>query len=254
MSVKTEAIINAQIETEKPGVGVFELPLGVVLADGTRVTNVTIKELTGVEEDLLASGNSSNALQVMEKVITNCIVSLGDIEHHLIPSMVKNMTVGDRTFLLFAIRRVTFGDTYPFDFTCPSCSHKESLQISLGSLETKVPEDPAQRVFSAISPTGMGIAYHIATGVDEAKSVSSREKGSVLSRAIMLRLDLLNGDVPTLEAVKALSMRDRMFIRKEFDANDGGVDTTLELTCSACSFETKSELELMPDFFFPSEM
>ena len=79
-----------------------------------------------------------------------------------------------------------------------------------------------------------------------------KHKSDGLSQAILMRLEMLGDEKPTLKMVKSLGMRDRNFLRDQFQKVEGGVDTTLELECPACGHEWEKDLDLSAaSFFFP---
>lgn len=86
-----------------------------------------------------------------------------------------------------------------------------------------------------------------------AKLSNNRKKRTdALSQAILMRLELLNEEKPDLAMVQGLGMRDRNYLREQFQAVEGGVDTTLEFVCPTCSHEWNKDLDLSTaGFFFP---
>jgi predicted RNA-binding Zn-ribbon protein involved in translation (DUF1610 family) len=169
--------------------------------------------------------------------------------------MVTDLVVGDRVFLLFAIRRVTLGDEMPVRETCPECGVKSLFVIDLGNdLTTKPMDDPRKRIFDVALPSGKSARFRVATGADERNvaKIVKRQREDALSQSLLMRLELLDGVQPTVASVRALGLRDRQFLRDQFDVAEGGVDTTLEFACPSCGNEWKGELDLKGSaFFFP---
>lgn len=245
-----------QMETPHSGHGVFELPCGYVdPATNELYVDVEVREITGFEEDMLAS-DKIPAEQKMDLLIGSCVTRIGDItEPGSIKKIVRNLATGDQVFLLFAIRRVTLGDDMPVREKCPSCGTTSLFQTDLSELEVKPMDDRRKRVFDVDLPSGKKVRYRTSTGADslEVQKILRKSKADSISLMMMMRLEVVDGEKPTLQMVKKLGMRDRQFLRHAMNATEGGVDTTLELECPSCGHEWKKELNVgAQSFFFPS--
>lgn len=247
-----------QMETPKSAVGVFDLPCGYYdVPTQQLITEVQVREITGVEEDMLASTKIPSS-QKVTALLTGCVVRIGTEERkNRIAQMVQDLPVGDRVFLIFAIRRVTLGDELPVREQCPECRVKTLFMVDLGAdLKIRPMADPAKRVFDEVLPSGKPVRFRVSTGQDEARLAKlvkrNNQSSDALSQSILMRLEMLGDEKPTLPMVKSLGMRDRNFLREKFQEVEGGVDTTLELECPACGHEWEKDLDLnTAGFFFP---
>lgn len=247
-----------QMETPKSVIGVFELPCGYY-DETTRElhTEVQVREITGIEEDMLASQQISSA-QKISSLLTGCVTRVGpETDRGKIARMVADLTVGDRVFLIFAIRRVTLGDELPVRESCPACKTTTLFMVDLAKdMQARKMKDPTKRVFDVTLPSGLTARFRVSTGGDEerlAKIVKrNKQAPDALSQSILMRLELLGDEKPTLQVVKSLGMRDRNFLRDQFQEVEGGVDTALELECPSCGNEWEKDLDLSAaSFFFP---
>lgn len=247
--------INQQLlDTPKSTHGQYDLPCGFLDVDGTLHATVHLREMTGREEDLMAS-NKLSPQRKINALVTNCLVSIGTIsDRNRFAEIVPQLPIGDRVFLLLALRRTSLGDEYPVEEECPNCKVKSHYLLNLGDLETKPMADPKKRVSEVTLPSGKKVRFRIGMGVDEERvaKVPDEEKPSTL---LLCRTELLDGKVPTMMDIKALSWRDRQVLRAAFDDNDGGVDTSLDYTCPACSTDFKKDLDMgQQGFFFPHQV
>lgn len=268
-------IAEAQVREPKPSVGVYDLPCGYVDAAGQLHSEVQLRELSGLEEDLLANDKVS-AAKKMNGLITNCIVRLGSLtDRSAIAAAVPDMLVGDRVFVLLAIRRTSVGDAYPYEDECPECKKKSLFSLDLSTLEVVKMKDPTKRIVDARlpgsaalkvwantgevpeaerkEPTGKTVRFRPITGKDEERA-SSVKGADAVSTLLGLRVELLDGKPASIADIQALSMNERAYLRDViFRENDGGVDTTLDVECPACSAEFSKELDIgQSGFFFPS--
>ena len=245
----------SQMETQKSTLGVFELPCGYIDPKTQElITDVEVREITGYEEDMLASDKIPNS-QKITLLLTGCIVRFGVVtDATRIGRMVQNLTTGDKTFLVFAIRRVTLGDELPIRERCPSCGVSTLFIVDLKEeLQAKVMPDRRKRVFDVVLPSGKTARFRVSSGTDESRLARMRGKKKNLdgpSQAILMRLELLNDEPPTLKMVKSLGMSDRRYLMKKFLEVEGGIDTTLELDCPACGYDWKKDLDMKTASFF----
>lgn len=240
------------LEEPKSSQGIVDLPCGYLDESDVLHTEVELKELTGEEEDLLFSKTIPNHKK-MSALIGRCIKRIGTItDRGRIAMLSSQLLIGDRVFLMFALRRLSMGDQYPFRVNCPECGMVNNFTIDLGSLEIQKMEDPAKRVFSVKLKSGSEVTFRLLNGTDE-EALASYRKDDRLSFALQRRIEMLNGKPPSLKDVKSMSMRDRDELRAIMDGHDGGIDTTLEMTCSYCAAEFEDDVDpSQPGFFFPS--
>lgn len=247
-----------QMETSKSVKGVFELPCGYLDPETQElVTQVHIREISGHEEDMLAAQQIPSS-QKITNLLVGCVTQIGSVtEKSRIGRIIPELLVGDRVFLIFAIRRVTLGNELPVREKCPDCKKQTLFMVDLEEdLSTKPMKDPRRRIFDVTLPSGKTARFRASTGADEAKlaKVVKRHKkeSDGLSQSILMRLELLGDETPTLQMVKSLGMGDRHFLRAQFQEVEGGVDTTLELECPMCGCEWEKDLDLSAaNFFFP---
>jgi hypothetical protein len=246
-------VLSAQMEQPKSSIGIFDLPCGYLSPDGELITEVKVREITGAEEDMLAAKNVPPGKKITQ-LLGNCLERLGQMtDKPMLVRCARDLLIGDRVFLMLAIRRVTLGDEFPYEAKCPECDKKGLYSVNLAELTVKKMPDPKKRVFDAILPNGKKVRWHAMTGKEE-ETLSRVPTSDSLSASIFVRLDTIDDQPPgDLSAVKALSMRDRTFLRDAFDDAEGGIETTLDHTCPECGAEFKDNLDVgQTGFFFPS--
>jgi hypothetical protein len=271
-----QMMTEAQIREPKSTVGLFTLPCGYLDAEGALHTEVMLREISGKEEDMLASKKVPDNKK-MNQLLISCIERLGSItDRERIAQAVPELLVGDRVFLLIAIRRTSLGDDYPYKDECPSCEKESLMSINLGEMDIAPMPEPTRRIFDArlpskaatrvwadtgelpaaekLNPLGHTVRFRPVTGRDEEKFGVVLSKDDALSKVLQARIELLNGQPPTVEALQSLSLTERQYLRDEiFDKADGGVETALDVTCPKCNYDYTRELDIgQLGFFFPS--
>lgn len=250
----SEVVLQNQLETPKSSHASYTLPCGYLSDAGELHAEVSMHEMTGREEDILAS-NKLSPQRKINQVLINCVDSIGSIsDKNSLSQIIPGLPTGDRVFLVVALRRVSLGDDFPVEDQCPSCSAKNGYILDLSQLETKSMPDPYKRVFDVTLPSGRSVRFRVGSGLDEERLAKVSE-GDRPTMALLCRIEVLDGKAPTIESVKGLSFRDRQHLRLLYQEVDGGVDTSLELTCPACAHTFEREMDMSePGFFFPERV
>jgi hypothetical protein len=242
----------------KATVAEFELPCGHL--EGDKVFDrVVIREMTGVEEDILAERNGS-FISRMNQVIANCIIRIfgdeGSIEDRgRMVEIVRNLSVGDRVVLMFLLRRVSIGDNFDFKIRCGNCNKELAMTVNLGDLKIKKSSDPRKRLFDLVLPSGKKVKCRIMTGVgEEAVDKIRNSGGDILTAGIFIRIAEIDGKPPLMDEVKRLSLKDRNAIRKETGKIEGSIETSVSVKCNECGNDFETGIDVtQAGFFFPAE-
>jgi hypothetical protein len=257
--MSTEGMLTGQqLEVPKSTVGVFTLPCGYIdPSDHVLHTEVQLREIRGREEDMLNSRKVPGERK-LSILLSSCIERLGTItSKDKIRNAVEEMPTGDRVFLMFCLRRLSIGDDLPVRETCPNrrCNANNFYVIDTSELKTKTMPEPEKRTYDVTLPSGSQVRFRVSTGHDEVMrtKIRTQNKTEELSLAMLMRIETLNSEKPTLSMIADMSLRDRLFLRNLFEKVEGGIDLEVELSCPKCEHEWKKNLELSPDFFSLSE-
>lgn len=196
--------------TDVPGIEVFgkgraqfELPCGYVDEGGRVHKKVTLRELTGAEEDLM----DDDDLPVTERttrILSACCERVGDVSD---PATIEKIigdklagrghpiTSSDRIAMLIFLRRVSLGNMYHFQRRCPRCGHENKKHLDLRSIKmTGVPEDRVcKRVCEVVLPGSKRKArLRVLSAAQESRITDLRPNQKDLrSAAILARLEAL---------------------------------------------------------------
>lgn len=244
-------MIDNQIAEAKPGIDSYELPCGLLTGEGELYTDVTVREMTGEEEEILGAKNMPVTKKI-NKVLANCTQSIGPVPKPAIPQLIPSLMQGDRIFLLLAIRRVSLGDEMPFNSKCPSCDAESQFTIDLGDLDVKPMPDPRKRLYELTLPrTGKKLRMKTLTGLGEdAISKASNRGKDVITTAIFCRVESIDDEPPKMQDIKKLPLIDRNFLKNSWEDHEGGVDTTIQIECPTCDFDYETELDISQEGFF----
>ena len=253
-SSKEQHYTENQLLLEKSSIGVYQLPCGYLNPAGELHTEIEVREISGYEEDALAS-EQIQPWKKLDMLISGCIKRIGKYtDKGSLSAIPLDLPIGDRVFAMMAIRRVSVGDPFPFEEECPK-GHLDFYTLDLSDLTVKKMPDPYKRIYDDILPSGKSVRWHIMTGRDEQRvsQLADKFENDKVSLQIGARLELLDEKPVELNDVKALSMKDRNHLRDVFDEMEGGVETNMPLYCRKCRRDFDRELDISKrGFFFPS--
>jgi len=271
--IETESTKGHHMD-EGPGILTVELPCGYIDGDGKLHDTLTVGEMTGYEEDILAG--KGPIVPRLNQIVGNCTRRFGDLtDKNEIHHAVTNMMASDRLCALIAIRRVSLGDYYDVKIECPSpdCREHSRFSLNLADIDIIRMKDQTARVREDELSSGKTVSWHIMSAADdEWLSKRTKKKEDVLTLAMMARVDAVDVNVSGsltltkveregkkykegLALLKSLSIKDRNEIRRLFEIHEGSVDTEVDFQCPACNYEWKADMDVgQAGFFFPSDM
>jgi hypothetical protein len=257
------------------GRGDFKLPCGYVDANNNVYNHIYLRELTGVEDDIL-DDDDLNVSERISRVLTNCIEKLTSgvpetpvvddkkiIAGAVADSLERGLpfTIPDRMAALLFLRRLSMGDMYKFEHKCPTCGKLiKRREVDLRTLKVNYCKDPTKRRVKVKLPrSGREAVLKVITASGERRVAELKPTmKDVKSLAILARLETLDGKPLSgdpqadLEMIKGLPLADRRAIVNTFNLMEGSIETEIELRCTsaACpSPEFKFDLDLGQVFF-----
>ena len=244
-------MIDPALEHAKPSVDEYTLPCGYLDSEGNLHTSVSVREMTGEEEEILAARNMPSTKKI-HRILSQCTDSIGTLRGGVVDQIVPDLTQGDRIYLLIAIRRASLGNDMPFLTKCPSCEQEARFVLDLGDLESIPMPDPMVRTYNLELPkTGKKVVMKVLTGRGEDAIGKASNRGrDFISTAILARIDSIDDKPATLKDLKALPLSDRNFLRSEWEDHEGGVDTEVKIDCPGCGNEYDTELDISQEGFF----
>jgi hypothetical protein len=245
----------------------FDLPVGYVDADGKVHNKIILREMTGVEDDMM--GNDD--LPIGERVtaiLSACCVKLGDVEDKAtIKAAIGDtldaglpLTEQDRIAAMIYLRRASVGHLYKFERPCPRCGVTAKNQAcDLRSLKIhQVADAKKRRVKVKLPRSGKEAIVKVLTAQGSIKMGRLRPTSKDLMSLILLcRLEKLDGErLPDdvsrgLAIIKSLPQKDRNFIRQVYNAMEAQVEDRIDVSCknAVCLAEWDFGLDVGQSFF-----
>jgi hypothetical protein len=192
-----------------------ELPGGLALENGTLVTAVELRSLTGWEEEWLARQAGEPAAFAVSAIVNACTVAPGP--------MAGSLLAGDRDYLMLQLRRLTLGERVQTVIECGSCGAKMDVdfQVSDVPVERHPQSTPSHTLDLA---GGRTVRFRLPNGADQesvARMPTAEAVETLLARCVLDGADLSPGE------------RERVIAAME--ARAPAVELELDLTCPECS-------------------
>jgi len=213
-------------------------------------TEIDLVEMTGVEEDLLTNQRLIKTGEAINQVLANCIKRIGENDS---PGMkdILDMLSGDRLFALVRLRQVSLGDEVDLELVCPNiaCGERNYVAINLQDLEV-TPYGEEREFEFKLPGSGKVVRFGYLDGHKEKRLAAMKQPS--LTTAMMIRILSVDGQSPSKKLLNEMSIRDRSALREEMTRVDGGIDTTVDISCDTCGARIRTRLEAEPAFLFPS--
>jgi hypothetical protein len=246
---------------EEPEAGLCLLPGGYVDEDGAVHSEAVLRPLTGLEEEWLSGlPPGTSAACIVTGLLTRCLVRIGRLSP--VPrSVVRNLLVGDRDYLLMKLRELTYGTWVNSVIQCanPDCGKPMDVSFSLADLD--VERKPiTQRFFSRPLDSHCGarplceVEFRLPTGADQEELAHVlREDETAAANQLLARCVRRIGEFTSTQAISAaLSDAVRREIAEEMERLAPHVDVELETTCPECDAACATSFDLTA--FFITEM
>jgi hypothetical protein len=215
-----------------------------------------IRPMTGEEEQILATPRYIKKGTAINMIFQRCV------KEKIKPDELLSI---DRTYLLIALRNISYGHEYEVDIKCPGCDKKFNHTIRLDQLLVEYCPPEFQSPLTDVLPkSGLNFIWHLPRGRDENLVSDYREKRSkeygdlAIDDSLLFRIALMIDAIETIRdkteiliLLKKLPIQDISYLRGIAGDPPFGVNTKCEATCSLCYHDFEIELPLEAGFFFP---
>lgn len=230
-----------------------ELPGGWISPAGVLVKTAEVKELNGFAEERLSRLDmNKNVASYVTELLLLGVVHIGD--ETPTRDLMKNLLIGDRDFLVLAIRQATYGNDVEFKLNCTACGEESDIRVEIDKdVEVVSMEDPLTRVFDVELRNGAAKVTLLTGVAQEAFSENIGKKTQAEINTTMLSKSVveING-VPVRgkdNPVRALSAADRATITDFIaDHQPGPQFKEIPVPCATCGEEYPISLGI-PNLF-----
>ena len=222
------------------------------LDDGLANGEITIRPMSLADEEILGNKTYSKNGTIFSKLLDSCIVN--DVN-------VKKLIPYDVFYLLYYLRKITYGEDYKFEITCPECGKKYEKTIDISEVEWEEIEDKTVRgvktVKLPVSKFTLTIEAPTLGNEEEVVKISKKFEDSsdtILNYVVRTRELLDDNGEPVnpddyADFFEALPGKDRAEITKAFEKIEDLTVPVVKMTCPKCSAEDEASIPFTKDFF-----
>ena len=213
-------------------------------------SDLYVTELSPIDLKNLNSMTEDTANQTINSVLANCIHGIS----------YKDILQGDKVWLLFYIRSVTYDDFPIFvKYSCPSCKKVDTYKVRLSDLKVNYASDKFEPQFELPkSKKVLTLRYPTLRLEERAQALAKNdqiiEAVDPEMAEIALYIEKIDGqEVTPYEAYKfAKSMKAMDFVAfsNYMVQNNIGLVPIVEIPCT-CGEKVNKKIGFTPDFFFP---
>lgn len=248
--VKEAEAVNNVLKDDVPTIGkpeptYVDLLRGVVDPNsGKWQTSAEVRELTGEDEEFLASLESDKTMtyaRYMNSLVARATIRIGSLEVNNSPTVVQELITGDRDLLFLGIIRATYGPERTFPRNCIACGKPNDVTINL--TEDFPVKKPTVDIHGTIDvPIKRGVVkVRIPNGADnlyvsKSGTTSAEQSTLLISRCVVWD----DGSAPNdpIRWAKSLSLADRNKIVKAIlDIEVGPSMREVKTQCAHCGNE-----------------
>tara|TARA_R110002012_G_scaffold313996_1_gene526279 strand:+ start:10662 stop:11486 length:825 start_codon:yes stop_codon:yes gene_type:complete len=216
-----------------------ELPSRGLLSDGANTT-VQVRPFTFEDEKILRTAKNANQAANTLKTLIHRAVKGMDYD---------TLPLSDKTFLLFKLREISYGNEYPIDIECTACEAKNSLNVELDKLPIKYLEEGSLEDPKITLPDSeVEVEYRYPMADDDASLTDMEQMMDNLWKFIKSvgghdsRM-VIQGFISKTTGKDVLTLQNKIF------GADFGLQTKVNFICNNCEADSVIDLPLNESFF-----
>jgi hypothetical protein len=235
------------------------LPCGYYDEDGRRHREVELCALSGRDEEMLASICGAPA-ELVTDVLVRCLRRVGTVDR-IDGEVARQLTVGDRQFLMLKLREATFGPAVALVTSCswPDCGERVDIEFQISDVPVAESDTgPIHRMelsagaLPGAEPDARSVLFRLPTGADQEDFGRLLEDNPAAALHALLRacvLSIGSDNPPSPERVAELSPLARAEVERAMAAAAAGPVTTMRTRCPGCRREFDVPLDVADLFF-----
>lgn len=212
---------------------------------------VKVRGMTGAEENLFGQDSRENPLYPMEETVRRCVLDGANVLKE------DYFLISDYLFLTWVIRRLTYGDIFNFEYTCPSCRNKSPYKLDLSTVEVIHASPADEQVYRSpegfftyrMPRSGNVVAYVMPTLMMQRRNVKllQEKRETMVTEALRSCVrHVVEGPHPNLYALgeiwQTLPSMDIKGFDADMDRHNVGINTSVRVNCPKCL--TRDDIDL----------
>ena len=222
---------------------------------------ITLRAMTTKEEKILLTARD---FSMFDRIVKSCCIEPKDLDTGLLHQ-------NDIMYLVYALRELTFGNTYIQDIKCPECGFSQEAEIDIANMEVNIldTDNIDERLSVELPVAGDTLQLKLLSSGD-IKRLDKQIKQKIAKGKIqdpesyeflvklMETIVTKNGD--DFESIEEkrhytdnLNLRDLVAIQNTLNKINFGLDNRVIVTCTKCNEDVEVNGLICPEFFRPSK-
>lgn len=242
----------------------FELPSGGKFYPPNNPLSkgvVELRMMTAKEEDILTNPNLLKKGLAIDRLLESLIVDKN--------IKIEDLLTGDKNAVIFAVRRLAYGDTYgPLQIKCPKCDVENNVEINLAKIQNQekqseyFPDNNGHFTFE-LPFSKLIVKIKLLSGLDEKEietelaalakinKFNSSEITTRLKKSLVQINDKTDRKFINTYVDTQLLSRDSLALRQFIKKVTPDIDSTFNFVCTSCSHEERTAVPVTANFFWP---
>lgn len=223
---------------ETPPNTVVDLYVGLLDEEGNWQKTAIVRELTGADEEALASLEAKEGMnysEYMAFLLRRVVESIGSINIAQNKNVVDNLIVGDRDKLFMTIIEATYGKIREYQVACTSCGESNDVFVDITTFAEKPLKTDLVNTITYTLKNGLEVVLRLPTNgdslvVNKVATTVAEQNTLMLSRCVQG----IEGN--PIEWAKSLGMADRAnMVKQLLDAQPGPEIGEVNAQCAHCN-------------------
>ena len=223
--------------------------------------HLEIRQMTAKDEDILTSVALLKKGVAVERLIQNLMVNKN--------IKTEDILVGDKNAILITARISAYGPLYETKIQCPFCNHYSNYEFNLEEIKVYPGDKNVENVtltenktfLVTLPATKAQIEIRLLTGADEQKFMfllQQHKKHNLKQTTVtdqmkmfVIAVNGLTDPAQISDFINDMPAKDSRHLRSVYAKINPTIDLTQYFACLYCNSETKLEVPLTADFFWP---
>ena len=212
------------------GLSLVRVPRGIPSSNGRWIKNATIRQITGYDEQDMSERSPDIPIHQRVLLLLERIVTFNDCKKTKTKQVLLQLSIGDRTTILFNARKMILGDIIQCTAKCIICNNKMSLDLSISDL-LRAHNSYNHKEIYEFETGGYKIKIRPLNAFDQDKLI--KRNTSILSAEAELVKSCIVNSIPVLPTIIPKSIVE--ILGSKMEDIDPLSDLTLNISCPECN-------------------
>jgi len=228
-------------------------------ATWTKEGKIGLRPMTTEEEKIITTTRFVKSGRAIDMIFKACLENKEIITEDLLS--------GDRSFILYYLRAMSYGAAYEYSIQCPSCGISFETVYNLNDIVIRsLKPDFSEPIKFNLPISKKVVMLRLLRGKDEIKLIEERDRrissygadqtDNTVSNRIVMVAESIDGNTDKVfieKSVNRMIAGDAAAIRNFLDDEEPGISTNHKNICPKCSNEFVTDVPIGSSFFSVSK-